>query len=101
MNHDPAHHDRRATSRRASIAERICWTSFDPAVTHPGWLNDLAPDSVAFVTPIRDKPRPGDRIEITRGVATEMPKHQSVRVVRTASYDRYFAIVGCRAETST
>lgn len=88
----------RSEVRRPMPADRLAWTRDTAARVYTGWTNDLAASSIAFVTPSRDQPTPGEAIELRLGCPGRTPQHRRVRVVRIAPYDRFFSIVGCRRE---
>ena len=86
---------RRAEQRRPAASCRLCWARIDAAGTATGWVKDVGPSSIAFVTPTRDRPAPGEAIDVAFGAATPSPRHQNVRVARIAPFDRFFSLVGC------
>jgi hypothetical protein len=88
--------ERRGEIRRPGLAERISWAREDATTLHTGWVNDTSPAGVAFITPRRFQPAPGDRIELTFGAAGRVHQHAQARVLRTEPYDRYFSIVACQ-----
>jgi len=88
--------ERRGEIRRSAPTERISWVGDNATKTNAGWVNDLAESSMAFVTPTRDLPSPGDNIEVTFGTDGPSALRQSVLVVRTAPYDRFFSMVACQ-----
>ena len=96
MNSSDCQHERRGEIRRSAPAERISWVGDSATKTNAGWVNDLADSSMAFVTPTRDMPSPGDTIEVTFGTDGPSALRQSVLVVRTAAYDRFFSTVACQ-----
>ena len=90
--------ERRAEVRRGAPADRLSWMRDQATRMHTGWVNDVAASSIAFVTPTRDKPSPGEAVELTFGTGSRAPQHRWVRVTRTAPYDRFFSLIGCRNE---
>jgi hypothetical protein len=88
--------ERRAEVRCAGVAERICWTRDDVGGSHTGWVNDTSRNGVAFITPRRDQPSPGEQIELTFGAGGRTPQHTAAQVLRTEPYDRYFSLVACK-----
>lgn len=91
-----AQDDRRAEARREIGTPRITWTRPKTAGIHTGWVSDVAKTSVTFVTPTRDRPTPGEAINLAPATAAPIPLHKSVQVVRVSPFDRYFSVVGCR-----
>ena len=91
-------HEQRSEVRQSAPAKRISWVQKEASRTHVGWVNDTAASGIAFVTPTRDKPLPGEAIELTFGPQGPMPRHSRVRVIHTKPYDRFFSIVGCETE---
>ena len=98
MTSPAARSERRSEARRPAPANHICWAQETATTTHPGWVNDLAASSIAFVTPQRDQPSPGEVIELTFGPGSPLPQHRLVRVARAAPFDRFLSIIGCRNE---
>ena len=90
--------ERRAEVRRGACADRISWLRDQATRTHTGWINDVAASSIAFVTPTRDKPSPGEAVELTFGTGSRAPQRRWVRVTSTVPYDRFFSLIGCRDE---
>ena len=90
--------ERRSEARHRAPTNHISWAQENASGTHPGWLNDVAASSIAFVTSRRDQPSPGEAIELTFTPGGPCPQRRLVRVVRTAPYDRFFSLVGCRNE---
>ena len=90
--------ERRCEVRRPAPANHVAWAQEQATSTHPGWVNDVAASSISFVTPKRDRPSPGQAIELTFDPGSPSPRHRLVRVVRADPYDRFFSIVGCRDE---
>ncbi len=90
--------NRRAEARRRTSPDRIVWTRETAGETHSAWLSDVAASSVAFLTPTRHQPLPGEQIELTFRPQDPSQQYQSVRVVRAAPFDRFFSlIVACSA----
>ncbi len=89
--------NRRAETRRRTSPDRIVWTRGTAGETHSAWLNDVASSSVAFLTPMRDQPLPGEQIEVTFRPQSPSPRHRSVRVTRTAPFGRFFLLVACES----
>ena len=89
-------HDRRAEARRDVGAARIAWTRRNIAGIQTGWVSNIARRGVAFITPTRDRPAPGDTIGLAPGSTEPVSVQPSVRVVRVTPYDQYFSLVGCR-----
>lgn len=98
MNRPRWQRERRAEARRPEPARRISWTRETPTRLCTAWLSDRGTSGIAFVTPARDQPLPSETIELNIGTGHDPPEHQHVRVVRTAPYDQYFSLVGCRRE---
>ncbi len=90
--------ERRSEVRRRAPARHISWTPENATRTYTAWVSDVAESSIAFVTPTRDRPAPGEAIELTFDPGGSAPRYREVRVARTAPYDRFFSIVGCRYE---
>ena len=90
--------ERRREVRRAAPTERIAWAREQATRTCAGWVSNVAASSIAFVTPTRDRPRPGETIELTFSPESESPLHTRARVVRTGPHDRFFSVVACRNE---
>lgn len=90
--------ERRSEGRRCAPAHRISWTRENATRTCTGWVSNVAASGIAFVTPTRDQPAPGEAIELTFDPGSRSPRHRRVRVARTAPYDRFMSIVGCRNE---
>ena len=88
--------EQRSEVRRRVPTSRIAWTRLDATRAFTGWVSDIAESSVSFVTPTRDTPRPGEAIELTFDVGTEVERYQAVQVARTAPHDRFFSIVACQ-----
>lgn|GEM_PF-1196822 len=90
-------------SRRADAptepASRVTWTRHQSDTCHPGWISDEAPSGIAFVTPTRERPEPGDQLMLTVGASGPVPQQRAVTVVHTSPYDRLFTLVGCREES--
>ena len=61
-----------------------------------GELIDISANGLAFVTPKENQPKPGETIEVTFGSGGPSPQHLRMLVVRTAAFDRFFSIVGCK-----
>ena len=100
MNKSGCQPERRLEVRRRAPAERISWAREDATGTNAGWVNDVAESGIAFVTPSRDQPSPGELIELTFNPRGPSPRHRLVRVARIAPYDRFFSVVGCRNKTA-
>lgn len=96
MTESKSRQERRSEVRRRAPAARISWTREDAARTCSGWVNDVAPSSISFVTPNRDLPAPGEAIELTWNAGGPSPQYHSLRVARTAPHDRLFSLVACR-----
>ena|GEM_PF-5139992 len=96
MNESGRQPERRSEVRGRAPAERIAWAREDATRTNAGWVNDVAESGIAFVTPARDRPSPGELIELTFDPGGPSPRHRLVRVARIAPYDRFFSVVGCR-----
>lgn len=92
--------ERRSEVRRRARAERISWARKDAAKTSTGWVSDVSTSGISFVTPTRDLPAPGEAIELTLNAGGRSPRHQSVRVARTAPRDRLFSLVACRTDAT-
>ena len=92
--------ERRSEPRRVVAARRVSWAREDATRTCTGWVSDVATSSVAFVTPTRDRPAPGEAIVLTLDAGGRSPRHHSVRVVRTEPHDRLFSLVACRTEAT-
>ena len=90
--------ERRQEVRHHAPANYITWAQENESIVHPGWLNDQARSSIAFVTPTDQQPAPGQTLDLTVEAASSSPHHQRVRVVRAAPYDRFFSIIGCLTE---
>ena len=88
--------ERPAEVRCARVAERICWTRENADSTHTGWVSNTSRNSVAFITPRRDQPSPGEHIELTFGAGGRAPQHTAAEVLRTEPYDRYFSLIACK-----
>ncbi len=91
--------ERRGEVRRPNTADHICWTRETANQTFNGWISDVASTSLSFLTATRDRPNPGETIDLTIGSGGHAPRHQAVTVVRAAPYDQYFSLVGCRSAT--
>ncbi len=87
--------ERRSEARNAASNDRISWTHEEARQIYTGWVSDTASSSVAFVTPTRSHPSPGESIELTFAPGGSRPQHRRVRVMRIAPYDRFFSLVGC------
>ncbi len=92
------HQDRRSEPRRPAV-DRISWIRDTATRAHSGWMSDVAATGIAFVTPTRDLPAPGEAIDLKVGCGGVSPDYRRVRVVRAAPYDRFFSTIGCRDET--
>lgn len=88
--------EQRSEVRRHVATSRIAWTRPDAAKAFTGWVSEIAESSVSFVTPTRDIPRPGEALELTFDVGTQVERYQFVQVARTARHDRFFSIVACQ-----
>ena len=91
-------HGRRAEPRTPAISRRLAWSRAGAAMTATGWVKDISPFGIAFVTRTQDRPAPGEAIDLTIGSATPSPRYRRVRVARTAPFDRFFSLVGCTAD---
>jgi hypothetical protein len=98
MSESQDRNEQRVRVRQSAPAKRISWVQKDASRTHVGWVNDADTAGIAFVTPTRDKPSPGESIELTFGPQGPSPRHSRVRVIHTTPYDRFFSIVGCQTE---
>lgn len=90
--------DKRSEVRYRAPADRVSWTGETATRTVAGWVSNVATSGIAFVTPTREQPAPGETIEVTFGAGGPTPQHRTVRVAHTAPYDRFFSVVGCRNE---
>ena len=90
--------ERRLEPRWPVPADHIAWAPRNATRTYAGWLSNVGASSVAFVAPTRERPLPGDTIELRLSAAGQSPRHRVVRVARTAPYDRFFSLIGCRSE---
>ncbi|MGB2988133.1 MAG: hypothetical protein WBE26_19875 [Phycisphaerae bacterium] len=98
---EPGHQqERRSEMRHHTSQDRLSWVREKEDVSHTGWVSNVAESSIAFVTPTRDQPTPGEAIELTFGFGSQSRQHQRVRVTRTVPYDQFFSIVGCRSESA-
>lgn len=88
--------ERRSEVRCAAVPERICWARDGARKVHAGWVRDAAASGLAFVTPTRDQPAPGDELELTFGAGGPSPRYRRIRVMHTGPHDRFFSVVGCR-----
>ncbi len=96
---EPGHQqERRSETRQSAPTKRLVWARENDAQTSTGWVSEIATRSVAFVTPTRCHPTPGEAIELTFDPSGPSPQHREFRVVRAAPYDEYFSIVGCESE---
>ena len=86
----------RRADTRTGPASRVSWTRLQSDTSHTGWISDEAPSGIAFVTPTRERPEPGDCLVLTVGANGPVPRQRSVKVVHTSPYDRLFTLVGCR-----
>ncbi len=94
---EPTHqHERRSEVRRRAPATRISWAREDAANICTGWVSDIATSSIAFVTPTREKPNPGEMILLTLNAGSRSPQHRMVQVARTSPHDQLFSLVACR-----
>ena len=92
--------ERRSEGRRRCAPTRIAWARDDATRTCTGWVSDVATCSIAFLTPTRDLPAPGEVIELTLNAGSPLPQHHSVRVARTTPHDRFFSLVACRTDAA-
>ena len=100
MNESGCQPERRLEARRHAPAERISWVREDATRANAGWVNDVAESGIAFVTPARDQPSPGELIELTFNPGGPSPRHRLVRVARFGPYDSFFSVVGWRNKTA-
>ncbi|MGB2984956.1 MAG: hypothetical protein WBE26_03655 [Phycisphaerae bacterium] len=92
--------ERRSEVRRCAPATRVSWAREDATKTCTGWVSDIATSSISFVTPTRDRPTPGEPIELTLNAGSQLPQHHAVRVARTESHDQLFSLVACRTDAT-
>ncbi|UCE59224.1 MAG: hypothetical protein JSU63_17490 [Phycisphaerales bacterium] len=100
MNGPEHQQDRRSETRQSTPTERLAWARENDKQTSTGWVSNIATRSVAFVTPTRSLPSPGEAIELTFGSSGPSPQHREFRVVRAAPYDEFFSVVGCESAES-
>jgi len=91
-------HERRSESRERAAARRLAWAREESTEANTGWVSEVAASGIAFTTPTRDRPAPGDVIELTLEPGGPFAQRRRVRVARTGRYDRFFSVVGCRDE---
>lgn len=96
---EPTHqYERRSELRRRAPATRISWAREGAAKICTGWVSDVATSSIAFVTPTREKPNPGETILLTLKAGSRSPQHHTVRVAHTSPHDQLFSLVACRTD---
>ena len=91
--------EQRAQKRQPAATTPLSWAHENATRVFVGWLRDTATSNLAFVTATRDRPLPGETIELTLAPNTVSPTRHRVRVVRTAHDDRFFSLVGCTSES--
>jgi len=93
---EPAYQsERRSEVRQTTPADRISWVRERATRTCAGWVSNVSPSGIALIAPTRDRPTPGERIELTFDPESRAPRYKRVQVVRTAPYDRFFSVIGC------
>lgn len=93
--------EQRREPRRHVNAVRLNWRDGREEKVRTGWVSDVAVAGIGFVTPTRDRPAPGETLELTVAPTSPSPRGYTVRVVHTSPYDGLFTLVGCRTETAS
>ena len=93
--------ERRSETRHGPAPERISWAHMHAERICTAWIRDVAASSLAFLTPTRDEPAPGETLELTFGAGGPSPQHLRMRVARTSPYDRFFSLVACQTDLAT
>ena len=92
--------EQRREPRRQVNALRLNWRDGREETVRTGWISDMAMAGIGFVTPTRNRPTPGEMLELTIAPTSPSPRACTVRIVHTSPYDGLFTLVGCRTETA-